>query len=257
MASNKTVILVTGANSGIGYETVVALSNALPSFHVLLGSRSLEKGQLALNDMQRTHSSSLKGAISVLQIDVTDQKSIQTAKDEIETQFGKLDVLINNAGLMVYQQMDTLTALRQTFETNVFGQVVVTETLEPLLKKSTDPYIVYVSSEQGSVTNRLDPNYQYRHLRGDSYRISKAAVNMLAACHRYNYAEWGCKVLAFNPGWCVSNLTGEKGRKMRLKMGARDPKEPAEALVDIIQGGRDDDIAKNGMVDVDGGVLPW
>lgn len=80
---------------------------------------------------------------------------------------------------------------------------------------------------------------------------------MLAACHRYNYAEWGCKVLAFNPGWCVSNLTGEKGRKMRLKMGARDPKEPAEALVDIIQGGRDDDIAKNGMVDVDGGVLPW
>lgn len=166
---------ILGANSGIGYETVVALSNALPSFHVLLGSRSLEKGQLALNDMQRTHSSSLKGAISVLQIDVTDQKSIQTAKDEIETQFGKLDVLINNAGLMVYQQMDTLTALRQTFETNVFGQVVVTETLEPLLKKSTDPYIVYVSSEQGSVTNRLDPNYQYRHLRGDSYRISKAA----------------------------------------------------------------------------------
>ncbi|XXG96255.1 hypothetical protein Hte_002536 [Hypoxylon texense] len=257
MASAETVILVTGGNSGIGYETVVALSNASPSLHVILGSRSLEKGQQALSNMQREQSDSPKGAISVIQIDVTDQKSIQAAKDEIETQFGKLDALINNAGLMVYQQVDTLTALRQTFEANVFGQAVVTETLEPLLKKSTKPYIVYVSSEQGSVTNRLDPNYQYRHLRGDPYRMSKAAVNMLAACHRYNYAEWGCEVLAFNPGWCVSNLTGEKGREMRLKMGARDPKEPAKALVEIIQGGRDDDIAKNGMVDVDGGVLPW
>lgn len=193
----------------------------------------------------------------MIQIDVTDQKSIDAARKQIETQLGKLDVLINNAGILIYQPIDQLTALRETFETNLFGQVMVTEALEPLLKKSANPYIIYVSSEQGSVTSRLDPEYEYRNIRGDSYRMSKAALNMLAACHRFNFAEWGCKVLAFNPGWCVSNLTGEKGREMRLKGGARDPKEPAAALADIVLGKRDADIEKNGMVDLDGGVLPW
>ncbi|KAI0168930.1 putative short chain dehydrogenase/reductase [Hypoxylon sp. FL1284] len=257
MASNKTVVLVTGANSGIGYETVCALSTASPDFHILLGCRSLEKGQQALDSMKQAYGDALKGTASVLQIDVTDQPSIQAARDAVQAQFGKLDVLINNAGLMVYQQTDTLTALRQTFEANVFGQAVVTETFEELLKKSAKPYVIYVTSEQGSVTKRLDPTFMYYHLRGDPYRMSKAAVNMLAACHRHNYAEWGCKVVAFNPGWCVSNLSGEKGKEMRLKMGARDPKQPANVLLDIVQGKKDDDVVKNGMMDVDGGLLPW
>lgn len=129
--------------------------------------------------------------------------------------------------------------------------------LEPLLKKSAKPYIVYMSSGMGSITNRLDPEFKFKAIRGDPYRMSKAALNMLAACNRYNFAEWGCKVLAFDPGWCVSNLTGEKGREMRVKGGARDPKEPAAALADIVLGKRDGDIEKNGLVDVDGGVGPW
>ncbi|KAI1452284.1 putative short chain dehydrogenase/reductase [Annulohypoxylon moriforme] len=257
MGSDKTVILITGANSGIGYETVLALSSASADFHILLGSRSIEKGEKALESIQLTHGDYLKGSISVLQIDVTDANSIQAAKEQIDAQFGKLDVLINNAGVIIYQQVDKLTALRRAFETNVFGQMMVTEALEPLLKKATKPYIIYVSSEQGSVTKRLDPNFEYCAIRGESYRMSKAALNMLAACHRYNYADWGCRVLAFNPGFCVTNLTGEEGREMRVKGGARNPKEPAMALVDIVQGRRDGDIEKNGMVDVDGGVLPW
>ncbi|KAI1374713.1 hypothetical protein F4677DRAFT_446977 [Hypoxylon crocopeplum] len=257
LLAGKHIFPQRGANSGIGYETVVALSHASAEFHILLGSRSLEKGQKALKDIQSTYDGYLKGTISVLQIDVIDLKSIQAAKDRIETQFGRLDVLINNAGIIVYQQVDTLTALRQSFETNVIGQNMVTETMEPLLKKAAKPYLIYVSSEQGSITQRLDPGYKYYHMRGDAYRISKAALNMLAACHRYNYAEWGCQVLAFNPGWCITNLTGEKGREMRLKGGARDPKEPARALADIVQGKRNANIEKNGMVDVDGGVLPW
>lgn len=199
----------------------------------------------------------MKGAVSVLQIDVCDQSSIVAAKEQIERQFGKLDVLINNAGIIVYQQVDTMTSLRQSFETNVFGPLVVTETLEGLLRKSAKPYVIYVSSEQGSVTQRLNPEYEFRQIRGDHYRMSKAALNMLAGCHRYNFADWGCKVLAFNPGWCVSNLTGEKGREMRIKGGARDPKDPAIALVGIVLGKRDADIEMNGMVDLDGGVLPW
>ncbi|KAI1146799.1 putative short chain dehydrogenase/reductase [Nemania diffusa] len=257
MASNQIVILITGANSGIGFEAVKALAATSSDFCILLGCRSVEKGQHALSEIRESLGDSVKASISVIQIDICDQKSIEAAKERIETEFGKLDVLINNAGIIVYQKVDTITSLRQSFETNVFGPLVVTETLESLLRKSAKPYVVYVSSEQGSVSLRLDPDYKFREIRGDHYRMSKAALNMLAGCHRYNFAEWGCKVLAFNPGWCISNLTGEKGREMRIKLGARDPKDPAMALVDVVLGKRDADIEKNGMVDLDGGVLPW
>ncbi|EEA25013.1 hypothetical protein TMatcc_008116 [Talaromyces marneffei ATCC 18224] len=256
MATDKTVILVTGASSGIGYETVAALSVTSTDFHVLLASRSVDKGQKALADLQSTYGPSLKSPISVIQLDVCDQQSIQSAKTEIETKFGRLDVLINNAGIIVYQQVDQLTALRQTFDTNVFAQQIVTETLEPLLRKSARPYIIYVSSEMGSITTRLDPTFKFDKLRGESYRMSKAALNMLAACHRRNYEDW-CKVAAFNPGWCVSNLSGPQGYEMRKKGGARDPKEPALELANVVLGKRDEDIAKNGMLDIDGGILPW
>ncbi|KAI1630930.1 putative short chain dehydrogenase/reductase [Biscogniauxia mediterranea] len=255
--SSPTVILVTGANSGIGYETVIALATVVSDSHILLGSRTLEKGEKALSEIKSAQGNSLKSTISVVQIDVTDRESINATKEHIDSQFGKLDVLINNAGIIAYQATDNLTALRQTFETNVFGPAILTETLEPLLKKATKPYIIDVSSGQGSITMRLDPEAHHRNVRGDAYRMSKSALNMLAACQRYNSAEWGCRVLAFNPGWCISNLTGANGREARIKGGARDPKDPATALVNIVLGKRDDDIEKNGMVDLDGGILPW
>lgn len=249
--------LILGANSGIGYETVVALATASADFHILLGCRSVGKGESALKGIH-SNNSSLKGTISVLQIDVTDHASVKAATKQIETEFGKLDILLNNAGILVHNpDLDTLTALRQSFETNVFAQMLITEAFEPLLRKSPKPYVIYVSSEMGSITNRLDPKFPFRQIRGEPYRMSKAALNMLAACTRYNFAEWNCKVLAFNPGWCVSNLSGQKGREMRIKGGARDPKEPAAALAEIALGKRDSDIEKNGMVDVDGGVGPW
>jgi NAD(P)-dependent dehydrogenase (short-subunit alcohol dehydrogenase family) len=87
--------------------------------------------------------------------------------------------------------------------------------------------------------------------------MRKAALNMLAACHKVNFAEWGCKVCAFNPGFCVTNLTGEAGRAMRIQYGARDPRDAADALVKVVTGKRDADIEKSGIVDLDGAVLPW
>ncbi|KAK9776183.1 putative Short chain dehydrogenase [Seiridium cardinale] len=145
------------------------------------------------------HSGSLKGSISVIQSDVVDQKPIEAAREQIQAQFGKLDVLINNTGIIVYQPAVIISALRQSFEANVFGQILVTETLEPLLKKSRTPYVIYVSSETGSITTRLDPTFKYDKLRDVPYHMSKSALNMLAAYHRHNYGEW-YKVLAYNPG---------------------------------------------------------
>lgn len=253
-----------GASSGIGLEFVIALAKASSDFNILLGSRSAEKGQQIINELLHSSShddsSSLKSKISVIQLDVTDKQSILAAKKTVEAEYGRLDVLVNNAGIIVTRPTaDTLTSLRETFETNVFGAAVVTETFEPLLKKSTlsSPRLVYVSSDQGSITHRLDPSYQWYRIRGDTYRMSKAALNMLAACHKYNFAEWGCKVCAFNPGFCVTNLTGEAGRVRRIEHGARDAQDAAYALVDVVTGKRDADIEKSGIVDLDGGVLPW
>ncbi|KAI1318230.1 putative short chain dehydrogenase/reductase [Xylariaceae sp. FL0255] len=257
MSSSKTTVLITGASSGIGLETVALLAQTSPDYTILLGSRSVEKGATVLETLRSTHGDALKSDISLLQVDVTDLQSITAAKEHVESTYGKLDVLINNAGIIVTKPCDTLTNLRETFETNVFGPTLVTETFEPLLRKSAAPRLVYVSSDQGSITNRLDPSYKWYKIRGEYYRMSKAALNMLSACHRVNFEEWGCKVCAFNPDFCLTNLTGEKGYEMRKKFGARDPKEPATALVDVILGKRDDDFTKSGIIDLDGGVRPW
>lgn len=251
-------VFCLGASSGIGLEFVIALAKESPDFNILLGSRSAEKGQTILNELHSSHGSSLNSKISVIQLDVTDKQSILAAKQTLETEYGRLDVLVNNAGIVVIRPTaDTLTSLRETFETNVFGAAVVTETFEPLLKNSSSPRLIYVSSDQGSITRRLDPTYQWYKIRGDNYRMSKAALNMLAACHKYNFAEWSCKVCAFNPGFCVTNLTGEAGRARRIEHGARDAGDAANALVEVVTGKRDADVEKSGIVDLDGEVLPW
>ena len=192
---------------------------------------------------------------------MSDEASIRAAASRIESDYGKLDALINNAGIVVTRPgCDTLTNLRETFETNVFGPMLLTEVLEPLLKKSNKtPYIIHVSSGLGSVGLRLDPDDQYKGVRAEAYRMSKAAMNMMAACHGYNYRAEGLgwKVCAFNPGYCVTNLTGAEDRENRTQKGARPARDPAEALVEIVQGKRDGDLAMSGIVDLDGGVLPW
>ncbi|KAI2608175.1 putative short chain dehydrogenase/reductase [Hypoxylon fragiforme] len=272
MASNKTVVLVTGGNSGIGFETVLALSSASPNLHILLGSRSLEKGQKALEEMQalsrsRPDEVALQSPISVLQLDVADRASIAAAKQEIAARFGKLDALVNNAGVMVHHTKDLEEVLRLSFEVNTFGPLFLTEALEPLLREAAatagagGARVIYVTSSQGSISEkhaRNESDLQYRgFLVAEPYRMSKAAVNMLAACHRANFGGWGCKVLALNPGDCVSNLTGAEGLKAREKRGSQSPKLPAGAIRDLVLGKRDGDFEKNGIVEVDGGVLPW
>lgn len=258
---NCVLTRLLGANSGIGYETVVALAKASPNYHILLGTRSLDKGQKALREAFAADSS-LEGRIELIQIDVIDQGSIEAAKKEVERKFGKLDVLVNNAGIIVHRpDVDTLSSLREHLGTNTVGTAIVTEVFEPLLRKSSSPRLIHVSSDQGSISMRLDKNGKWYKIQANGYRVSKAALNMLTACHKVDFEEWGCKVCAFNPGLCVTNLTGEAGREIRVQHGARDAKDASYALVDIITGKRDADIGKfgkdSGILDLDGDILPW
>ncbi len=247
-----------GANSGIGLETVFALATASDKYEIYLGTRSEEKGKAALEEITSARSDvPIQSKVHILELDVTKAESIAAAKAKVEQSFGRLDILINNAGIIVLKPCDSLTNVQETFTTNVFGQVAMTEAFEPLLRQSKTPLLIYMSSNQGSISLRLDPTYKYYNIPGDFYRMSKSALNMYAMCQRVNFASWGCRVCAFNPDFCKTNLTGPDGMEMRIKYGARDARDPAVALLAIVEGKKDEDFVKSGMMDVDGGIINW
>lgn len=239
-----------GANGGIGFETAKAVAASSPTYHVIIGSRSVEKGQKALSDLQ---SQNMKGSLSLLQLDVTDPKSISDAAAKVQKDFGRLDVLINNAGIISVAK-PLIDQLRETFETNTFAPAVVTEAFLPLLEKGKDVCLIYVSSDLGSINIRADESWPYYKLEATTYRMAKAALNMLAVCHQAEFRDKGFKVFAFNPGFVVTNLTGEADRENRVNMGAGDPADSARGLLDIVSGARDDDVGKFLHKD---GLHPW
>lgn len=218
-----------------------------------MGCRYKTKGETALNTLL---SKNLQGTISLLELDVTSDTSITDAAKELETTFGVVDVLVNNAGVVVMDpNKSTRQCVRETFEANTFGPMVLTETLAPLLKKSKDPRVINVTSELGSIAHRTDPKGPYYTLQGDTYRMSKAALNMLTACQHYNLREFSCKVWAYCPGYVVSNLTGEADRENRKKKGAEGPETSAGGIKEIIEGKRDGEV--NSFITKRGGSYPW
>lgn len=96
--STKDIVLITGANTGLGYETVLSLLKSPKPYHILLGSRSLDKGRVAA-EKATTDASGTLSTVEAVQIDVTDDASIQALREHIETKFSRLDILINNAGM--------------------------------------------------------------------------------------------------------------------------------------------------------------
>lgn len=244
--------LVVGGNGGIGYLTAESLVASSPNYHVIICSRNKERGEKALLEL---HKESPKGSFSLIQLDVTDEKSIAAAAKLIEKEYGRLDVLINNAGI-IPKTTPLIKNLREVFETNTFGPAIVTEAFTSLLEKSKNARLIYVTSDLGSITERSGPSSKYYKLPSTTYRMSKAALNMLVACHHVELGPKGIKVWAFNPGYVVTNLsgTGEKGAKERIANGAGDPKESAEGIVACVDGRRDNDAGK--FVNKDG-FHPW
>ncbi|KAF2202830.1 short chain dehydrogenase [Delitschia confertaspora ATCC 74209] len=256
MSSEKTIILITGANSGIGYDTASALVAASPTNHVIMGCRSLPKGTQALAELRAKN---LQGTLSLLELDVTSDTSISAAASQIEKDFGKLDVLINNAGIVVQDPPNSITPrerVQRTFETNTFGPMILTTVLVPLLQKSSNPRIINVSSSLGSITLKNDPSWLfYASPPADEYRMSKAALNMLSGCFRQRFEQWGCKVWSYCPGYVVTNLTGEGDRQRRKESGADSSEVSAKGIRDIVEGKRDHEVGQ--FVEKDGGTFLW
>ena len=251
------IVLITGANSGVGLATVKVLTSASTNYHVIIASRTLAKAQNAKSEVEAENPSS-GSRLSTVQLDVTDINSINQANETVQKDFGHLDALINNAAVGPVDA-DTATKYRNTMEANVIGPAVVAETFRPLLFRSSNPYSIFVSSGAGSfglAVARLSGQREKIQgpKNGEAYPVSKAALNMVALQEHATFAEKGLKVFAMCPGFVVSNLRGPS-EELRTGWGKAGPaSESGNTLFSILEGKRDGDVGK--LVHKDG-VHAW
>lgn len=191
-----TITLITGANKGIGFETAKQLLEL--GHTVYIGARDVERGEKAAAEL---------GARFV-QLDVTDDASVSDALAAIDSAEGRLDVLVNNAGILGAGPIDGPTALR-VFDTNAVGIVRVTEAALPLLGKSSNPTVVNLSSSLGSFWAVNNPERPEFNLPLALYAASKSAATMLTV--QYAKAHPGIKFNALEPGATATDMTAAFG----------------------------------------------
>jgi NAD(P)-dependent dehydrogenase (short-subunit alcohol dehydrogenase family) len=205
--TTDTIALVTGATRGIGHEIARRLAEAGAT--VLLGARDPERGRAA--------AARLAGDVHAVALDVTDQRSIEAAVAAIDAEYGRLDALVNNAGVLVDWERPptevTVEQLRATFEPNVFGVVAMTNTALPLLRRSPAPRIVNLASTLGSLQLSSDPSKREYGRRMLAYNSSKTALNALTVMYANELREQGVRVLAVSPGPTATDLNGHTGRR--------------------------------------------
>jgi NAD(P)-dependent dehydrogenase (short-subunit alcohol dehydrogenase family) len=207
MNHQSKVALITGANKGIGLEIARQLGGQ--GHTVLVGARDTTRGSEAAD--------LLKGEgldAHFIALDVTDAGSITAAAQKVERDFGRLDVLVNNAGVALEAAPASeadLEVARRTFETNFFGVVAVTQALLPLLRRSEAGRIVNVSSGLGSITQMGDPANQYYAVNPFAYGASKSALNHFTMSLAKELKDTPIKVNSADPGYTATDLNGHSG----------------------------------------------
>jgi NAD(P)-dependent dehydrogenase (short-subunit alcohol dehydrogenase family) len=214
----RKIALITGANKGIGFETARQLASH--DVTVLLGARDAAKGEAAAKLLRAE-----KLDVRPMVIDVDNPESIKNAVAQVEKEFGRLDILINNAGILIDDDKkkvseQSLEIWRRTFETNLFGLIATTQAFLPLIRKSEAGRIVNLSSILGSITLHSTPGSPIYDFKRPAYNVSKSAVNAYTAQLAYELKNSKVKVNAAHPGWVKTDLGGE-GAVMETSDGAK------------------------------------
>lgn len=200
--------LITGANKSIGFETARQLG--LQGYHVWLGSRDAERGEAAAARLREEGIN-----VRLATMDVTDAESIDAVAQRIAEQDGKLDLLINNAGILgmasVAPEVQSLADIMPVYDTNVFGAIRVTQRFLPLLRGSDAARIVMVSSGLGSLTWVSDTTHPYSQVRALGYTSSKSALNGVTVAFANALLTEGISVNAVDPGYTATDFNGHSG----------------------------------------------
>ncbi len=237
MTVNK-IALITGANKGIGLE--VARQLGQQGITVLVGARDLSRGEKAALILKSEGIDA-----RALKLDVTNEDDIANSAEYIGREFGKLDILINNAGIDVDGAVDwssqtvltiSLANLRATYETNLFGSVILTQILLPLIHKSEAGRIVNQSSILGSLTLHSDPNSPIYNAKVFGYDSSKSAMNAFTVHLAHALKDTAIKVNSAHPGWVKTDM-GTDAAPMEIPDGAKTAVALATLPVDGPTGG--------------------
>lgn len=208
MQRTNKLALITGANKGIGYEVARQIANA--GWTVLAAARNAELGSRAAEKLQADH---LK--VKFIHLDVNAPQSAASAAATIRDQYGKLDLLVNNAGISssgdgppskVGPEM-----LASVMRTNFIGAVTVTQALLPLLQKADKSQIINVSSELGSISQQTNSAWKYSSVKVLAYCASKAALNMFTTQLASELRSSRVTVNSVNPGYTATDLNGHSG----------------------------------------------
>jgi NAD(P)-dependent dehydrogenase (short-subunit alcohol dehydrogenase family) len=243
MSNDTRIALVTGATRGIGLETVRQLATA--GLRVLLAGRDLTRATAAALPFKADGLD-----VEAITLDVTDEASIAAAVDEVTRRHGRLDVLVNNAGVFIDDfslapSQQSLKVWRETFDTNLFGAVAVTQAFLPLLRQSPAARIVNVSSLLGSLTSHTDPASPIFNFKMPAYDASKSALNAWTVHLAHELRDTRIKVNAVHPGSVKTDMNA--GGELDVVTGARTSVEMA------LLG---DEGPNGGFVHL-GEVLPW
>ena len=240
--SEKTIVLVTGANKGIGYEIAAGLG-AL-GWTVGVGARDEERREAAVEKLRA-------GGVEAfgVPLDETDDASVAAAARLIEERTGRLDVLVNNAGVTGGGPQEPIVtdpaAVRAAVETNVIGVLRVTNAMLPLLRRSASPRIVNMSSTVGSLTRQSDPAAEMGPLSA-AYSPSKSMLNALTVQYAKELRDTNILINAGCPGYTATDLNGFRG--------VRTPEQGAAIAIQLAT--LPDDGPTGGFFE-DAGVVPW
>jgi NAD(P)-dependent dehydrogenase (short-subunit alcohol dehydrogenase family) len=237
------IALITGANKGIGYE--VARQLAASGCTILIGARSQILGEEAAAKLGAEDLD-----VQYVSIDLDNPATIAAAARKIDADFGRLDILINNAGIAARgdgsPSASSLEAIERDFRVNFIGTVAVTQAMLPLLRKAHSARIVNVSSGLGSLTKTADPAFEFVAYKYLGYAASKAALNMLTVQLAWELLDTTIKVNSADPGYTATDLNEHRGTQT-----------VAEGAVEIVRLAQLPDNGPTGGFSNRNGIVPW